>query len=233
MVTAESLALNLMQAQSKARQLLTLAQTQGVFAPGRTESEMSQLLFELAEREFGVKKHWHKRIVRCGENTTRPYPENPPGLTLAEDDMVFVDFGPIFEQPDGRMEADIGRTVVIGHDPAKHFLVAELEPFFKEAKAWYADRPDMTGAELYQYVLDEARMRGWRFGYKHCGHIIGEFPHESRLGEGRENYICLENTQTMQRTEPDGSPVHWILELHLIEPNGRYGAFYEDLLTLS
>ena len=55
---------------------------------------------------FGVRKFWHKRIVRSGVNTLEPYRSNPEELTLRADDIVFFDFGPIFSD----WEADVGRT---------------------------------------------------------------------------------------------------------------------------
>jgi len=48
--------------------------------------------------------------VRAGRNTLAPYDENPPDLTVAEDDIVFLDLGPVFEE----LEADFGRTYVVG-----------------------------------------------------------------------------------------------------------------------
>ena len=64
---------------------------------------------------FGVSRHWHKRIVRAGPNTLQPYRENPPDRVIGADDIVFCDFGPIFEE----WEADFGRTFVLGDDPVK------------------------------------------------------------------------------------------------------------------
>ena len=41
---------------------------------------------DLANEMFGVRKFWHKRIVRSGVNTLEPYRSNPPELTLGADD---------------------------------------------------------------------------------------------------------------------------------------------------
>jgi Xaa-Pro dipeptidase len=38
-------------------------------APGRTELMVEEEIYALAARQFGVEKHWHKRIVRAGLNT--------------------------------------------------------------------------------------------------------------------------------------------------------------------
>ena len=41
---------------------------------------------------------------------------------IEADDIAFADFGPIFDE----FEADLGRTYVLGGDPAKHRLAADL-----------------------------------------------------------------------------------------------------------
>ncbi|MGB6877034.1 MAG: M24 family metallopeptidase, partial [Candidatus Acidiferrales bacterium] len=74
------------------------------FLPGISESQLNQQIYELAERELGVSKHWRKRIVRAASNTLLPYDENPPDLTLQDDEIVFLDLGPVFEE----READFG-----------------------------------------------------------------------------------------------------------------------------
>ena len=63
---------------------------------------------------FGTRRFWHKRIVRSGVNTLEPYRSNPPDLRIADDDVVFLDFGPIF----GGWEAGFGRAYVLGEDRA-------------------------------------------------------------------------------------------------------------------
>jgi Xaa-Pro aminopeptidase len=70
---------------------------------------------------FGIRRYWHKRIIRAGPNTLQPYRENPPDRVIGADDIVFADFGPIFEE----WEADFGRTFVLGDDPVKHRLAAD------------------------------------------------------------------------------------------------------------
>ncbi len=40
------------------------------------------------------------------------------------------------------------------------------------------------------------------------------------------------STEPIRRLDPSGRVAHWILEVHLVDPTGRYGGFYEELLTL-
>jgi hypothetical protein len=100
----------LLDAQAKAAELFDAIEGRGLIAPGVRESAASNAIRDLAADMFGVSRHWHKRIVRAGANTLQPYRQNPPDRTIAEDDIVFCDFGPIFEE----WEADFGRTFVLG-----------------------------------------------------------------------------------------------------------------------
>jgi len=68
--------------------------------------------------------------VRAGRNTLAPYDENPPDLTVAEDDIVFLDLGPVFEE----LEADFGRTYVVGDDPRKSKLCRDIKEAFAKGK---------------------------------------------------------------------------------------------------
>jgi Xaa-Pro aminopeptidase len=85
----------------------------------------------LAAEMFGVSRHWHKRIVRSGQNTLQPYRVNPPNRLIEADDIVFCDFGPVFEE----WEADLGRTFVLGHDPIKLRLSRDLPAVWAAVKS--------------------------------------------------------------------------------------------------
>ena len=61
-------------------------------------------------------------------------------------------------------EADIGRTYVLGNDPRKQALVAELPRQFDKVQAHYRAHPDITGAALYAFAQASARDAGWSFG---------------------------------------------------------------------
>src|SRR5450755_3541873 len=105
----------LLEAQRKADQLFQAIEKGKLIRPGVRETEINDDIHRLAETMFGIATYWHKRIVRAGRNTLAPYDENPPDLIVADDDIVFLDLGPVFEQ----WEADFGRTFVIGTDPVK------------------------------------------------------------------------------------------------------------------
>ncbi|OLT12839.1 aminopeptidase [Pseudonocardia sp. CNS-139] len=218
----------LVAAEERAEELFAEAVRRGLIAPGRTESEVSAAVRDLAGELFGVRRFWHKRIVRAGPNTLHPYRENPPDRVIGDDDVVFLDFGPIFAE----WEADFGRTYVLGDDPRKHHLQADLPLVFEAGRSWFEAHEDVTGAQLYAYVTGLAEAAGWRFGGPHCGHLVGEFPHEVIDGERIESYIAPGNTHRMRRLDRAGRRCHWILEVHLVDPERGYGGFYEQLLTL-
>ena len=77
-----------------------------------------------------------------------------------------------------------------------------------------------------------ARAAGWSVGNVHAGHLVGEFPHEKIDGEDIESYIAPGNTAVMRGHDKSGRLCHWILEIHLTDPERGFGGFYEQLLDL-
>ncbi|HEY7880444.1 MAG TPA: hypothetical protein VID31_06340, partial [Streptosporangiaceae bacterium] len=71
-------AARLLDAQAKAAELFAAIEPRGIIAPGVREVEASDAIRDLAADMFGVDRHWHKRIVRAGLNTLKPYQHNPP-----------------------------------------------------------------------------------------------------------------------------------------------------------
>jgi Xaa-Pro aminopeptidase len=227
-IAEDARAAHLLDAQNRAAELFAAVERAHVLAPGVLDSEASAAVVDIAAESFGVERHWHKRIVRSGPNTLQPYQENPPDRAMTGDDIVFADFGPIF---DG-WEGDFGRTWVIGTDPTKLRLRDDLATVFDIGKQFFADRPDITGAELYAEITSLTAERGWEFGNFHCGHLVGEFPHENFDGEKIESVIAPGNMKPMRRTDPTGRIGHWILEIHLVDRSREIGGFYEELLSL-
>jgi Xaa-Pro aminopeptidase len=100
-------------AEQKAKELFAAVEESGLIAPEKSERQLAQEIADLAKSKFGIEKYWHKKIVRTGANTLCPYSADPPNLLIEKDDILFIDFGPIF---DG-YEADLGRTYVLGNNP--------------------------------------------------------------------------------------------------------------------
>ena len=216
----------LQEAEFLAVQLFSEIEGRGLIRGGRTEKEISQDVFALAHELYGIEKYWHKRIVRAGENTLCPYDENPPDLTVKEDDIVFLDLGPIFED----YEADVGRTYVLGNDPAKMKIKEDIEKAWVEIRDWILSHTGLTGAECYEFAVLTAENYGWEYGIEIAGHLVGKFPHE-RLAKGEKGlYLHRDNPNDIFLPAPDGSKRHWILEIQFVDRERRFGAFYEQLL---
>ena len=147
----DEVARSLIEAQEKARALFAEVVAGGLIVPGKLESELSTDIHHLARERFGLRRHWHKRIARAGENTMLGYHDEPADRRIAADDVVYLDFGPVFEA----WEADYGRTYVVGSDPVKRRLVADIGHDFVFVTAFPASgrpfyhmrpegRPDLT-----------------------------------------------------------------------------------------
>jgi Xaa-Pro aminopeptidase len=218
----------LLEAQAKAAQLFDAIAERSVIAPGISESAASDAIRDLTGELFGVKRFWHKRIVRAGVNTLMPYRREPPDRIIGQDDIAFADFGPLFE----KWEADFGRTYVLGDDPIKHAIRDALPVVFDAGRRYFDAHPDVTGEALYDHVVGLAAAAGWEFGNVHCGHLVGEYPHERLAGDDITNYLTAGSTQPMRRPDRAGRRCHWILEIHLVDREREIGGFYEELLDL-
>jgi Xaa-Pro aminopeptidase len=216
----------LLLAEKNALCLFNEAEKRGLIIAGKTEKQLNDELFNLAFELFGIKKFWHKRIVRSGKNTLHPYRENPPNLTIERDDILFFDFGPVFEN----WEADVGRTYVIGNDPLKLKLKTDIETAWQESRDWYFTQKSITGAQYYKYNVDLAAKYGWTFGGDIAGHLIGNFPHEQIESESRDNYIHSDNHKNMHDFGVLGTKREWILEIHFVDVEKQIGGFYEQFL---
>jgi Xaa-Pro aminopeptidase len=216
-------------AQGKAEQLFHEVEARGLIHAGITESCLNQEIYDLAKEMFGISTYWHKRIVRAGANTLLPYAENPPNHTIGENDILFLDLGPVFEE----YEADFGRTFVIGSDPAKLKIRDDVGKAFADGKRYFHENPNITANQLYAYAVSLAEKYGWEFGGPIAGHLIGQFPHE-RIAEDKVTlYVHPKSNLRMRSTDEKGQLRHWILEIHFIDRERRIGGFFEELLTVN
>ena len=214
-------------AEQRAERLFGAIEAARIVVPGVRESEASEQIHVLAADLFGTPIWWHRRVVRAGANTLCPYSEHPPDLMLGEDDIAFVDLGPVF---DG-WEADFGKTYALGPDPRKHQLSRDVETAFRRGRAFFEREGNCTGADLYHAMERIVRELGWSLGSEMAGHLIGEFPHEKIPSDKVHNYIHPENHARLRGRFDDGTPRHWILEAHLVDRELGFGGFFEALLT--
>lgn len=218
----------LLEAQEKAALLFDEVTRRQLVRAGITELALSREIRDLAAEMFGVTQHWHQSIVRAGENTLETARGNPPDRTVDDDDIVFLDFGPIFEE----WEADFGRTFVLGCDPRKLALRDDLPTIWNAGRTHFQRNPDITGEQLFKHVVRLSEDAGWQFGGAIAGHLVGKYPHENVSGAKVASYIAPGSTHPMRRTDPSGHQCHWILEVHLVDSDRRYGGFYEEILDL-
>jgi len=219
---------SLLEAQNKAQALFAEVVDSGLIQAGKLESELSSEIYALARERYGVRRHWHKRIARAGPNTLLGYHEEGVDRRIAADDVVFLDFGPVFDA----WEADFGRTYALGSDPHKHRLVRDIGVAFRRGKELYENTPNLTAGELYDFVAGLAITSGWEFGAPTAGHLIGRFPHERAPDDSKRFSIRHGNDLLLRQPDENGNPRHWILEIHFVDRVRQIGGFFEELLTV-
>lgn len=219
---------NLELAEQKAKALFSTIEERGLIVAGKTEKELCDEIIQIAKEDFGIEKHWSKKIVRTGINTLQPFIANPEDLVIQKDDILFFDFHPVYND----WEADLGRTYNLGKNPLKLKIVKDIEAAWKIANAWYFQQTKLTGAEFFNYVNDLTISYGYEFGNAIAGHIVGPYPHEQ---PDDPNDLCLDvhpdNHQDILQLDKFGNKRHWILELHFVDKKNQFGAFFEQLLN--
>jgi Xaa-Pro dipeptidase len=156
------------------------------------------------------------------------YHDPPADRRIADDDIVYLDFGPVFEE----WEADIGRSYALGSDPAKHRLVADIAAAFQRGKALYRLTPDLTAGQLYDFVAALAAPIGWQLGARTAGHLIGHFPHELSRPAAQRFSIRHGNMQPLREPDENGLARHWISEIRFIDRQRMVGGFFEELPSI-
>jgi methionyl aminopeptidase len=162
----------------------------------------------------GMRKGWHHIIVRFGPNTTKDFMEpSDKGIVLGSDDIFFVDIGPVY----GEQEGDGGDTFVFGSDPDHHRAKVDVKVIWDDVRdRWFRD--GLTGRDLYDYAEKKSAEKGWRLNRDLSGHRLSEFPHS------------VHYDGAMAAVDFRPSPLLWVLEIAIIHPERKFGAFYEDLL---
>jgi methionyl aminopeptidase len=180
---------------------------------GMVEEEARVMARDLLHDQ-GMKKGWHHIIVRFGPNTTKDFMEpSEKGVVLGANDIFFVDIGPVY----GDQEGDAGDTFVFGTDPDHHRAKADVKTIWNDVRErWF--RQGSTGRDLYDYAEKVSAERGWRLNRDLSGHRLSEFPHSAHYDGA------------MAAVDFRPSPLLWVLEIAIIHPERKFGAFYEDLL---
>lgn len=214
-------------AEQRAKELFNIVEERGLIIAGKSELQLIAEVVKIAKEDLGIDNYWHKKIVRAGINALQPFNGNPPDLVIQNDDIVVLDFGPIFEG----YEADLGRTYIIGNDPLKLKLKKDVEAAWYEARDWYFDQTSLTGSGFFNYIIDLTKRYGYEFGNEIAGHIVGPFPHEQPDDPAD---LCLDihpdNHQSILLADKHGNSRHWILEIQFVDRVNNIGGFFEQLL---
>src|ERR1700761_7095402 len=133
---------NLVAAELITKDLFKTVEELGLIVPGKTEKQLNDEVVKVAFEIYDIKDFWHKKIVRANINTLQPYGGNPPDVMIRPNDLVILDFGPVVNG----YEADLARSYVIGNDPIKLKVKADVEEAWKRANAWYAGQTSLTGS---------------------------------------------------------------------------------------
>jgi Xaa-Pro aminopeptidase len=181
--------------------------------PGMVEEDAVEMAREVM-REAGMQKGWHPTRVRFGRNTIVPMKRpSEPGVILQENDIFFVDIGPLA----GDWEGDGGDTFVVGHQPEYERCARDARLIFHEArKLWLSEK--VTGKELYAFAEQRARDLGWELNFDLPGHRLSDFPHTAL------------HTGALADARFPPSAARWMLEIHIRNAERTFGAFFEDLL---
>lgn len=166
----------------------------------------------LAERQ--MRRGWHKVNIRFGVNTTLHFhTPSQPGVALGDNDIFFIDIGPVFEH----WEGDAGDTFVLGDDGDLTRCAADARAVFHSARRqWLAE--GLSGRALYDFAAAEASRLGWVLNLDMNGHRISDFPHKP-IFAGSLAEIEFAPTAGL-----------WVLEIQIRHPTRPFGAFFEDLL---
>jgi Xaa-Pro dipeptidase len=224
----DSVSESLITAQNKAAALFAEVIDSRMIQAGKLESELTAEIHSLAQSRYGVRRHWHKRIARSGPNTMLSYYDEAEDRRITDDDIVYLDFGPVFDA----WEADFGRTFALGSDPVKHRLVSDIAAAFQRGKDLYRCSPKLSCGQLYDFVVGLAAASGWEFGASTAGHLIGHFPHEQSPRNPERLSIRHGNDTSLREPDDNGAMRHWILEIHFVDRVRRIGGFFEELLTI-
>lgn len=184
-----------------------------LLSPGMNEEDAHKLYKEIALK-YPIEKQWHPPKLRLGPNTICNFKDPSIPYTLKEDDIFFIDIGPVV---DGH-EADYGETFTLGHNPEYQRICETQRKIFQEVGQFWKVSGS-SGASLYEFAAKRALAHGYVLNMNQDGHRIGDFPHHVFFRGGLAE--CEERVVSNA----------WILEIHLWDPQKRFGAFYEDILT--
>ncbi len=201
----------MLQARNKTRH--AIADIAARIQPGMVEEDAVRLAKQTLI-DAGMALSWHPTRVRFGANTLKSMRQpSTPGVVLGEHDIFFLDIAPRLDA----WEGDGGKSYTVGADAEQARCARDAEQLFHDVRdVWLRDR--LSGQALYAHADRQARAMGWELNFDLPGHRISDFPHAAI------------HTGSLADLEIAPSEMRWILEIHLLDPRRRFGAFFEDML---
>lgn len=200
-------------AQAQHKSWLALAAIKNALKPGMTEAEGTLLAKDILQQQ-GADRLWHPVILRFGANTVKRYDEpSDRSIVLQEDDIFFIDIGPVFNGHEG----DVGATFVLGEDAEKQRCADAAELIFMQVRQRWLEL-QVGGVALYEHAQQLCSALGYALNLTIKGHRICDFPHKVYQGGNLGDFNGIPR------------PGIWVLEIQLRHPELEIGAFYEDVL---
>jgi methionyl aminopeptidase len=201
----------LLETRAKAQEALSRIAAQ--VKVGMLEEDANKMVTATLQ-EMGATNAFHKPYIRFGINTVKTFgADSDPGIRLGEDDIFFIDVGPVWDGYEG----DAGDTFVTGSNPELQRCARDAKAIFQAvAEKWKEEKS--TGVELYHFAEQRAKYLGWELNLDLGGHRLGDHP-SGGYYEGPLAEISFHP-----------APNRWMVEIHIRHPNLLFGAFYEDLL---
>jgi methionyl aminopeptidase len=198
-------------ARQKTRQ--AIKDISALVVPGMVEEDAVAMAKKILV-DSGMELTWHPTRVRFGKNTMKPMKvASEPGVILQDDDIFFMDMAPRV----GAFEGDGGASYTVGNNADHARCARDAERLFHEARAVW-NKEKLTGQALYAFADRTAKAMGWELNFDLPGHRVSDFPHAAI------------HTGSLADFDVSPSSMRWILEIHVRDPQGRFGAFYEDML---
>lgn len=201
----------MLQARRKTRQ--AIKNISASIIPGMVEEDAVAMAKKMLV-DSGMELSWHPTRVRFGKNTLKPMKvASEPGVVLQENDIFFLDVAPRV----GDSEGDGGASFTVGTNAEYARCARDAEHLFHDVRAVWI-KENLTGQALYAYAENNAKAMGWELNFDLPGHRVSDFPHAAI------------HTGALANFDAPPSALRWILEIHLRDPQHRFGAFYEDML---
>jgi len=190
----------------------TVRETFSLLEEGMNAEDITQIINDQLKKR-DVQRLWHPSKVRIGKNTLLSFSKPSGQEPLQENDILFLDIGPVFNNHEG----DYGETYVFGTNLEYTRISHAVKSLFNLCHQYWKDTK-ASGEDLYRFADRESIKLGYHLNMSMDGHRLSDWPHS------------LHYKSSLNAVDFSVSKNLWVLELLITHPNGQFGAFHEDLL---